>query len=303
MHFKLRQMEIFRAVMTGGTVSAAAQMLHVSQPAVSRSLSYTEQKLGLMLFQRSGNRLVPTAAAERLLTEVDRVYQSALKVNELATELATTSKGSIRLLSSPCVSDNVFPRAITRFASANPEVTVRYRTVMSTDIPIELLSNRCDVAVSALPVHHPGLDSRSLCRGRMVCIGSRDHPLMQRASVSLAQLAAVPYISYITDSPFGLAVAREFENRGLAFRPAISVERSQDAWALVHAGGWPALVDEFITWASGPLPFAIRPLAEPITVELWVVTSKHVPLSVQAQDFIEGLERVLQDVCVDAVVD
>lgn len=300
MQFKLRQMEIFRAVMIGGSVSAAAQMLHVSQPAVSRALSFTEQKLGLRLFQRSSNRLVPTAAAKRLLGEVDRVYQSALKVNELATELAITSKSSIRLLSSPCVSDNVLPRAITRFASTNPAVTVRYGTVMPANIAIEVLSHRCDVAVSELPVNHPDLQSTRLCSGRMVCIGAPDHPLMQGASVSLEQLAAVPYISYITDSPIGLAVAREFENRGLLFRPAISLERSNDAWPMVHAGGWPALLAEFVSWTSRSLPLAIRPLADRINVELWVVTSKDVPLSVQSQVFIEDLKQSLHDVHSDA---
>ncbi|RYF55892.1 MAG: LysR family transcriptional regulator [Comamonadaceae bacterium] len=290
MRFKLRQMEIFRAVMAGGTVSEAARMLHVSQPAVSRSVAYTEQKLGLTLFQRSGGRLVPTAAAQRLLTEVDRVYQSALKVNELASELASTSKGSIRLLSTPCVSDNVFPRAISRFALGNPDVGIRYRTVMSTDIPIEILSNRCDVAVSALPVDHPGLQSWRLCTGRILCVVNRDHPLARQAAVSIEDLVATPYISYITDSPFGLAVAREFEMCGMAFQPAISIERSQDAWALAKVGGWPALVDEFITWSHEATPFVVLPLTVPITVDLWVVVSRHVPLSIQSREFIEALE-------------
>ncbi|MFT4195619.1 LysR family transcriptional regulator [Ottowia sp.] len=286
-------MEIFRAVMTGGTISAAAKLLHVSQPAISRSLAYTEQKLGLMLFMRSGGRLVPTAAAQRLLAEVDRVYQSALKVNELATELATTSKGAIRLLSSPCLADNVVPHAIARFAQANPEVTIRYRSVMSTDIPLEIIGSRCDVAISALPVEHPGLQSWRLCSGRMLCLAGRDHPLASRRSVSVEDLAAMPYISYITDSPFGLAVAREFEHRGQSFRPAISVERSQDAYALVKASGLPALVDEFITWGADTSPFAMLPLAETITTDLWLVTSKHVPLSVQSREFIEILEQSL----------
>lgn len=290
-------MEIFRAVMTCGSVSAAAKMLHVSQPAVSRSLAYTEQKLGLTLFLRGPGKLSPTAEAERLLSEVDHVYQSALKVNELALELATSTKGVVRLISSPCLSENVIPTTIARFAAATPDVKISYRTGMSTDMSLEILSDRCDVAVSALPVNHPGLQSRRISTRHMVCLTPAGHPLADLPCVPLEAIAAVPYISYMTDSPFGLMVAREFEHLGLVFRPQIAVERSQEACALVKAGVGPALVDEFVTLGLEQAGVVVRPLSEKIAVDLWIVTSKHELLSVQSRAFISLLERTLDSSC------
>ena len=297
MRFKLRQMEIFRAVMTCGSVSAAAKALHVSQPAVSRSLAYTEQKLGLTLFLRVPGKLSPTAEAERLLSAVDHVYQSALKVNELALELATSTKGMVRLISSPCLSENVIPMTIARFAVIEPDVKISYKTGMSTDMPFEILSDRCDVAVSALPVSHPGLQSKLISRRYMVCLLPAGHPLGSLPSISLEALAATPYISYLADSPFGQLVAREFEHLGLAFRPQVAVERSQEACALVKAGVAPALVDEFVTLGLERTGLIVRPLSTRIAVDLWVVTPRHELPSVQSRTFIELLERTLDTSC------
>lgn len=82
-------MEVFRAVMLTGSISGAAKMLYVSQPAVSKLITYIESRLAYRLFQRINNRLVPTAEAVTLYREVERVYQAALAVNECALALAT----------------------------------------------------------------------------------------------------------------------------------------------------------------------------------------------------------------------
>src|SRR5690349_6640425 len=82
--FKLRHMEVFRAVMLTGSISAAAKMLYVSQPAVSKLIQYIEGRLAYRLFERINNRLVPTHEAQILYREVERVYQAALEVNECA---------------------------------------------------------------------------------------------------------------------------------------------------------------------------------------------------------------------------
>jgi DNA-binding transcriptional LysR family regulator len=82
MLFKLRHMEVFRAVMLTGSISGAAKMLYVSQPAVSKLITYIESRLSFRLFDRVNNRLIATAEAHTLYREVERVYQAALAVKE-----------------------------------------------------------------------------------------------------------------------------------------------------------------------------------------------------------------------------
>ena len=87
MRFKLRQMEVFRAVMLTGSMNGAA-LLFVSQPAVSRLIAHAEQSLGLQLFARDKGKLTPTPEAQRLFEEVGPLFEEALRIDELARDLA-----------------------------------------------------------------------------------------------------------------------------------------------------------------------------------------------------------------------
>ncbi len=71
MRLNLRQIEVFRAIMITGSISGAARLLSVSQPAISRLLAYTEDRLALRLFERVRGRVQPTPEARRLFQEVD----------------------------------------------------------------------------------------------------------------------------------------------------------------------------------------------------------------------------------------
>src|SRR3546814_15867250 len=69
----LRQMEVFHAIMQTGSVTAAARVLHVTQPAVSAVLKHCEEQLGLKLFERTGGRLQPTREAQALFPAIPGV--------------------------------------------------------------------------------------------------------------------------------------------------------------------------------------------------------------------------------------
>ena len=74
MNITLRHIEVFRALMTAGSVTAAAQILFTSQPTVSRELARLESLLGIALFDRVRGRLQPNAQALALYEEVQRSY-------------------------------------------------------------------------------------------------------------------------------------------------------------------------------------------------------------------------------------
>jgi len=124
MALNLRQIEVFRAVMTTGSISGAAQALHVSQPAVSRLLSYTESKIGFALFERIKGRLYATPEAKRLFREVENVYAGVQRVNELAHDLAERRRGFLHVMSSPSIGQRLVPQAIADFRAQHADVHV-----------------------------------------------------------------------------------------------------------------------------------------------------------------------------------
>lgn len=119
MRFKLRQMEAFRAVMLTGSMNGVARLLFVSQPAVSL-IAHAEQSLGLRLFERDKGKLTPTAEAQRLFEEVGQLFDEALRIDELARDLAERPEGELKLCSSPSLALNFLPPVIARYVNEHP---------------------------------------------------------------------------------------------------------------------------------------------------------------------------------------
>ena len=76
---RLRHIEVFNAVMLTGSVSGAARLINVTQPAVSRILQHAELQLGFALFQRNKGRLTATAEALKLYPLIERLFEQGEK--------------------------------------------------------------------------------------------------------------------------------------------------------------------------------------------------------------------------------
>ena len=84
---RLKHIEVFNAIMLTGTASAAARLLHVTQPAVTQALQHAELQLGYALFTRQRNRLVPTHEGQALYPEVQRLMSQLESVRRIAAAL------------------------------------------------------------------------------------------------------------------------------------------------------------------------------------------------------------------------
>src|SRR5688572_5384546 len=106
-----RQIEVFHAVYVSGSITAAAQTLHISQPAVSKILRHTEDGLGFALFRRLKGRLQPTEEARQLFNEVADVYQRLGSLKLTARNLRKADTGRLRLAVLPALGLGVAPSA------------------------------------------------------------------------------------------------------------------------------------------------------------------------------------------------
>ncbi len=293
MRFKLRHMEVFRAVMITGSASGAARMLFISQPAVSRLLGHMEASLGVTLFHRTGGKLVPTAQARLLLDEVNRVHDAAVRVDSFVTNLAKKASGTLKLACSPSLGLNLLPQFIGEFLEEFPQVHVHFHTTLIQDVPMELLSGKTDLVVSVLPIENPNLSSEALIKGRMVCAIPADHPLAEHHSVSLADLEQHRLILYSRSIPFGQLMVAASERYGYVLTPAIDVPRAELACSLVNEGIGIAIVDQFSVASHGWRNIVVRPLEEEIPISVSLVRSKFTPPSEAAEQFIRLLREKL----------
>lgn len=291
----LRQIEVFGAIMTTGSISDAARLLHVSAPAISRVLSHTESKLTFPLFERSKGRLYPTEEARRLYHEVELVYRGVQRINLLTHELSERRHGMLSIVASPSIGMILVPMAIARFHKKHPDVRVHFQSLSYQILKERLLSRQSQLGISILPVDHPSLTAAAIATGRLLCICPRSHPLAQRQSVTPRDLLPYPLITYPPDTPFGIHIEQLFAHTGEAPKIAMEVGSPQNACSLINAGTGIALVDEFSLQAWSKAGFTVIPVisAAPIIADL--VHLRTEPLSPMATSFVREFNHVLAE--------
>ena len=293
MRFKLRQMEVFRAVMLTGSINAASKMLYVSQPAVSKLVSHTETTLGLRLFERTKGRLVPTAEAQALFREVEQVYQAALRVDEFARALSLGPASLLRVSCSPSLAMSIVAPAIVELKRQLPGLSVDWHTTLMAEMPLEVLSKAVDVAVSSTPMEHEHLDVVPFMRGRMVCAVPAGHRLADQQQIALADLVDEPMILFRRDIPFGTMIAQACQQANVELQLIVDVTRADQAMALVRGGLGLAIVDEF---AAEGQDCVIRPLIEELELVSTFVYSKFSPPSRNTALLMQAVYRQAQRV-------
>lgn len=292
MALNLRQIEVFRAVMVTGSISGAAQLLYVSQPAVSRLLAQTEVRLGFALFERIKGRLHATPEAKKLFQEVQSVYAGVQRVNAVAQDLAENRQGTLNIVCSTSVGQMFLPQAIAEFRRDHPGVKFSFMIMSYAHLLERLLDHQADLGVITSPMEHPNLTVAPLSENRLVCLLPPGHPLEDLPAVTLEHLQPYPLITYEKGTPFGVLVEQFYKARSVPLEPVIEVGSPHSASALVQLGAGIALVDEFSVRSAGGR-MAIRPLAHSPVMQINLVHYGLEPMSRFTCDFVAVLRRLV----------
>lgn len=282
----LRQMEVFRAVMQEGSVTAAAQALGVSQPSVSEILRHAEDRLGLALFERSKGRLRPTPEARALFREVERVFEGVQRVQRTAEALRDADQGALRIASINALGLALAPALLGAFTAASPRVESRLVVMRRHEMTEALLNEQVDIGLTFLMGHDSRLLRRELRRAGLLVLLRTDHPLAGAQRLGLADLAGQPLVAFTPLQAMAALQRRLHAEAGLPYRPVAEVEHIVQAWTMVQAGAGLSLVDPFS--ALGPLFPGLRavPLVGSPPLSLEAIMPKTGPVSLVAQAFL-----------------
>lgn len=239
---RLKQIEVFNAVMLTGSVSAAARLLHVTQPAVTQTLQHAQLQLGFALFARQRNRLVPTREALALYPEVQRLMSQLEAVRRLAGALRRGEDGDLRLLVAPSLAQCALPQALQRFRTRQPELPLSIRTLHSREIAEAIALREADVGIVYGSAAHPAVEQVPIATGRLVCVmrGSA-----RRGRVALAEVVREPFIRIDERDPLGAMLAEQCAREGLAPGGGTTVQTYHVAMLLAEEGFGPAIIDSF----------------------------------------------------------
>jgi DNA-binding transcriptional LysR family regulator len=286
MRINLRQIEVFRAIMLTHSMSGAAKALHVSQPAVSRLVSHTEQRLGLKLFQRIKGRLYPTPEADQLFVEVSAVYNSVQRVNQVAEDLLDHRSGALRIACSHNLSQSLLPRAISAFLQRCPDVRIVLQTKAPQALLQSLFAHQVELGIAYMPVSHPALAMELLYENQIVAVLPSSHKLARRKEVHIEDLLDESFIGYASDLPLGQLVRQLYAESPRKPQARIEVEQVHVACELVEAGVGLALADEQSVAGRKWRGIVTRPVVPNVPTPVHVFYPLYKPLSRSAQEFV-----------------
>lgn len=234
--YNLRQIDAFRSVIENGTVSAAASVLHISQPAVSKLLALFEAQTGLALFERVKGRLVPTAQAMRLYAELDRIFAGMHQLDRAVELIKREHRGQLIVGVLPALSGEFIRTVVMHFLKQHPGVFVSVKVRASAVLLEWLASRQIDIALLNDQVNHPDLVLQPFMRKPLVALLPPGHALVAKPEITLQDLKDQPFVAFDTSVHIRRQVDRLFQEAGQLPRYVLEVTTAPALCEFVAAG-------------------------------------------------------------------
>jgi DNA-binding transcriptional LysR family regulator len=291
---QVRHLEVFNAIMLTGSVSAAARLINVTQPAVSRTLQHAESQLGFALFRREKGRLTATSEAQALYPHVKRIFNQLDDIDVLVTSLRKQGHAQeLRVATVMALTHEIMPRALKSFRARHPTVVVRVEALHSPQIVSALLLRSADVGFAFMPTDHPGLSQQLLAHARLVCVvpaGILSQRIRRSGQVALSDLTDLPVVAIDSNDPIGLVIAQACREAKIGLQSAVTVQTYHAALAMASHGLGVAIVDAWTALSADRSKVDVIELKPGVNVPVHALRSNHQPDSIAARTFLRCMK-------------
>lgn len=183
-----REIEAFQAVIQTGTTTAAAQLMHTTQPSISRLLAQMQAAAGVKLFAMNKGRLQPTQEAMELYSTVQQHFVGRERIERELAVLRQSGAGSLRIGCTPALALSVIPPVMCEYLKHYPGAHLSIQTLGGDELRDGVLHGKFDLVLSTMVLATESLDAKVLHRGQGVCVMHPAHPLATRAFLHVQDL-------------------------------------------------------------------------------------------------------------------
>jgi DNA-binding transcriptional LysR family regulator len=224
-HGTLPQLRVFEASARLGSLTRAAEELHMAQPTASVQIKKLTETVGLPLFEQVGRRVFLTDAGQRLYAGCHDVFRALSTLEETLNGMRAMESGHLRL--AVCSTGKYFaPRMLGAFIQRYPGVQASLE-IHNRKVLIErLANNEDDLYIFASPLEKENVVTQALLPNPLVVFARADHPLANTKQISFERIATEPFLMREPGSGTRLLATKLFEQRGLP--PNIRLELSDD---------------------------------------------------------------------------
>jgi DNA-binding transcriptional LysR family regulator len=293
----LRRLQTFVTVSEQGTVSKAALLLRITQPAVSRQLRDLQDELGIKLFERVGRRLLLTGEGDQFLKDCRSLLSHAASVRERAQSLRRGDTGVLKVAASPQMIENVFPSFLRRYAVRYPRVQVRPIEAYAIDHVAMLERGDVHLAISVTQVDDQRFGSYLLPPLQVLAVWHSSLKFGRTNDMDIRRLANGPLL--LVNSGFATRKVFDAACRLEHLEPDVFIESGATPTliGLAEAGHGVAIVPSTVRVDRRKLRVAcVSCRNKPLQVELAIIWEKRRPLPRYAAGFFESLAAYLREI-------
>ena len=243
----LRQIEAFRTVMLAGSVTAAAGLLRVTQPTISKLIAQLERQIKLKLFDRVNGRLVPRQEAQSLLQDVDKVLSALEDVGRSARHLARASTGHVRVAAHPSLGAGFLPKAVAAFIADRPDIKVTLHVRESSYVKEWVAGQTADIGFVSDDGPQATGTTSTLFQERLsaICVLPAGHPLAKKKILKPKHFAGERVVSIGRDPNFRYLIDRAFTEAGIDLKITVETNNFLTACSLVAENAGITVVDPY----------------------------------------------------------
>ncbi len=190
-----RRLQVFYTVAKQLSFTKAADILYMTQPAVTFQVKQLEEHFNTRLFERSHGKISLTPAGELVLGYAERILALSGEMEARVGELTGQVTGPLMIGASTTIAEYQLPRILGEFKERFPQVQARLTVANSETVAAKVADHSLDVGLIEAPSHNPNLTTVACCEDELVMICAPAHPFATRASVNAREIADQRYVS------------------------------------------------------------------------------------------------------------
>jgi DNA-binding transcriptional LysR family regulator len=286
---KFRQLEAFHNLMISGSAVRAAELMQITQPAVSRSIAELEASLGFALFDRVRGRMVPTTEGQLFFREVSESFKGMDRLRSVAATIRDFGSGHLKIASLSALGAEVVPKAVGDFRKKNPRVKITLQILPSAQVRNQVVDGNFDIGLAADEIDHSGVDTTHFGGFSGVIAMSSSHPLANRNTLVPRDLVGQPMIGLAPEDRARHRFDAILEQAGVSPEYVVETPSSTTTCALVLSGDAVGLVNPLVVDGFIARGLEIRPFVPAVNFRSFLLFRPDAQRSKLVKDFTKCL--------------
>ncbi len=297
MNVTLRHLRAAVGVSKSGSFSAAAQALHISQPALSHAISELEGQLGLILFDRTSRSVKQTEVGKSFVEEARRLLVDFDRMLQEVGDIALSKRGRVVVSCITSVAGRVLPLALSRCALAYPQVAVTVQDNVAMQVLSAVQAGDADFGLTIQPAELPdSMQFEPLHKDPFYFVCPKTHRFAKKRQVTWKALQDEHLISLSTSSCTHHLLSEELARQEVSVAHCTLVYHLSTVHGMLEAGFGVAVLPKIALPVAGHPTLLSIPLVEPVLYRtIGVYRRRDRALSPAATAFLEVVREVLQD--------